>query len=335
MVIKLPIDFAKKISEVLCIQEQGVDMLFDVFEDKAGYFVAKLKPGQFLEREKFRTMCALVRDLGGEGYLQGAKAFAVPGPFVKKSAGGPIGPTPSGQETDFLASHKAPGNTIPTAPQFTDLAFQGWAKIKGKSLSKKDAIDLGRYCIDNFMILPLFIPFQDDTFAVAGFVDMHRQESWCDLRIRNKLVYSDGTKAFPDWTESVVVEESNYIRRRIEEKLLQHHVFSKLVSEGWIVEERVGLKVGVVDLKASKGDEVMLIEVKPSAGTNEVNHALGQLLFYKEQVPNVKLAIALPAFPNDPCKEVLAKYAIEIIVCSVPNEKSKDEERAEKWKRTR
>ena len=111
MVLKLPIDFAKKISEVLAISEQGVDQLFEVEEDKAGFFVAKLKPRQFLEKEQFKTMCALARDLGGEGYLQGAKAWRIPGPFVRKSS-----EVPSGQETDFLATHKQPGNAVPTEP---------------------------------------------------------------------------------------------------------------------------------------------------------------------------------------------------------------------------
>jgi ParB family chromosome partitioning protein len=38
-----------------------------------------------LEKDQFRTLCALARDLGGEGYLQGAKAWQVPGPLAKKS----------------------------------------------------------------------------------------------------------------------------------------------------------------------------------------------------------------------------------------------------------
>jgi len=108
MVLKLPRDFAKKIGEVLCVQEQGVAMLFEVEEDKMGYFVARLKPKQFLDKDKFRTMCALARDLGGEGYIEGAKAWKVPGPFAKK-----FSEVPSGQETNFLASHKAPGSTLP------------------------------------------------------------------------------------------------------------------------------------------------------------------------------------------------------------------------------
>ncbi|MCJ7559152.1 ParB/RepB/Spo0J family partition protein [Candidatus Bathyarchaeota archaeon] len=109
MVLKLPSDFAKKISEVLCLQEQGVDALFEFSETKEGYFIAQLKPKQFLDKAQFRTMCALARDLGGEGYIEGAKAWKIPGPYAKSK-------TPSVPETDFLASHKAPGNALPAEP---------------------------------------------------------------------------------------------------------------------------------------------------------------------------------------------------------------------------
>jgi ParB family chromosome partitioning protein len=111
MVLKLPVDFAKKIGEVLVLQMQGVDQLFTVEEDRAGYFVAKLKHGQFLDRDKFRTMCALARDLGGEGYVEGAKAWKVPGPFAKKSP-----EMSSGQAVDHPATYKAPGSALPAAP---------------------------------------------------------------------------------------------------------------------------------------------------------------------------------------------------------------------------
>ncbi|MCJ7767243.1 ParB/RepB/Spo0J family partition protein [Candidatus Bathyarchaeota archaeon] len=111
MVLKLPRDFAKKIGEVLCVQDQGVDALFEFSETKEGYFIAQLKPKQFLDKAQFRTMCALARDLGGEGYIEGAKAWKIPGPFVKKSSEVPLVP-----ETDFLASPKVPGNAIPTVP---------------------------------------------------------------------------------------------------------------------------------------------------------------------------------------------------------------------------
>lgn len=64
--------------------DKWVDEWFTVEEDKAGYFIAKLQPKKFLEKDQFRTLCALTRDLGGEGYLQGAKAWAVAGPLARK-----------------------------------------------------------------------------------------------------------------------------------------------------------------------------------------------------------------------------------------------------------
>jgi len=84
--LKLPSDFAKKIAEALGMTEKWVQEWFDVEEDKQGYFVAKLKPKKFLDKkDQFRTMCALVRDLGGEEYLKGAMAWKVPGPYAKKT----------------------------------------------------------------------------------------------------------------------------------------------------------------------------------------------------------------------------------------------------------
>jgi len=84
--IKLPSDFAKKVAESLGITARGVDQLFDFSEDKQGFFVARLKPQQFLDRkDQFRTMCALVRDLGGEDYVEGSKVWKVPGLFAKKT----------------------------------------------------------------------------------------------------------------------------------------------------------------------------------------------------------------------------------------------------------
>jgi ParB family chromosome partitioning protein len=83
--IDLPSGFAKKIAEALGMTDKWVDEWFEIDEDKQGYFIAKLKPKKFLEKDQFRTLCALARDLGGEGYLQGAKAWLVPGPLAKKS----------------------------------------------------------------------------------------------------------------------------------------------------------------------------------------------------------------------------------------------------------
>jgi ParB/RepB/Spo0J family partition protein len=111
--LRLPSDFAKKVAESLGITARGVDQLFDFSEDKQGFFVARLKPQQFLDKkDQFRTMCALVRDLGGEEYLKGAMAWKVPEPYAKKGA-----EKPSGQAMDSQRGYKEPGSALPAEPR--------------------------------------------------------------------------------------------------------------------------------------------------------------------------------------------------------------------------
>ena len=83
--MKLPSDFGNEISKALNWKLEQVAEWFTLEEDKEGYFWARLKPKKFLDKPEFKTMCALARDLGGEGYLQGAKAWMVPGPCAKKA----------------------------------------------------------------------------------------------------------------------------------------------------------------------------------------------------------------------------------------------------------
>jgi ParB/RepB/Spo0J family partition protein len=118
--VKLPADFAKKIGECLGATPLAVAELFEIEEDKQGFFIAKLKPKQFLDKARFKTMCTLIRGLGGEGYLQGAKAWKVPGPCVKKTdtstpepAGDARSKTPE-RAMDRQPTYKELGNAVPT-----------------------------------------------------------------------------------------------------------------------------------------------------------------------------------------------------------------------------
>ena len=83
--MKLPSDFGNEISKALNWKLEQVAEWFTLEEDKEGYFWARLKPKKFLETPEFKTMCALVRDLGGEDYLPGTMAWKVPGPYAKKT----------------------------------------------------------------------------------------------------------------------------------------------------------------------------------------------------------------------------------------------------------
>ncbi len=109
--MKLPSDFGNEIAKALGLSMKAIEELFDFEEDKEGFFYAKLKTQKFLEKPEFKKMCALVRELGGDSYLEGMKAWKVPGPCVKKGT-----EKPSDQGIDSERSYKELGNAIPTEP---------------------------------------------------------------------------------------------------------------------------------------------------------------------------------------------------------------------------
>ena len=94
-----PLEFAQKIADVLIFKLQTVEEVFDIEENKDGYFTATLRPKQWLSDLQFRGMCGLVRDLGGD-YVKGFKMFRVPGPMAKKSPKQPSEVTPNDVKDD-------------------------------------------------------------------------------------------------------------------------------------------------------------------------------------------------------------------------------------------
>jgi len=112
--MKLPSDFGNEIAKALGLSMKAVEELFEFEEDKEGFFYAKLKEKKFLEKPEFKKMCTLVRELGGDSYLEGMKAWKVPGPYAKKGIEKPLG-----QGMDSEGSYKEPRNVIPTEPSNT------------------------------------------------------------------------------------------------------------------------------------------------------------------------------------------------------------------------
>ena len=100
--MKLPSDFGDEISKALNWKLEQVAEWFTLEEDKEGCFWARLKPKKFLEKPEFKTMCALVRDLGGEDYLEGAMAWKILGPYAKKTntTSTPGSPKDAGSKTE-------------------------------------------------------------------------------------------------------------------------------------------------------------------------------------------------------------------------------------------
>jgi len=150
--LALPSDFAKKIADTLNWKLNVVEEMLDFTEDKEGYFWATLKPKKNFDKPDFIAVCSLTRDLGGEDYLKGAKAWKVPGAYVKK------GPTaseekPSGHGIDSQPAYKQPDNALPRTPSgltlgqvlFTILPIKGLLSMpfqSRKDIEGSDFADL-------------------------------------------------------------------------------------------------------------------------------------------------------------------------------------------------
>lgn len=128
MSVKLPTEFATKIAEQLNWKLAAVQDFFDFTEDKTGFFWAKLKPKKFLEKPDFNAVCKLARTLGGEDYLQGARAWNIPGPLAKKKTEQPQRPLkPESEPAQILPS---PWTLLPLKALLS-MPFQSRVDVEG------------------------------------------------------------------------------------------------------------------------------------------------------------------------------------------------------------
>lgn len=143
MVLETPMAFTEKIAETLGVKIAVVDELFNIDEDRNGYFVAKLNPKKFLDKAQFRALCTLVKDLKGEDYLEGAKAWKVPGPLAKVPRGSSTpknipAPIPKTSPTEVLdedtevlrGSAKKIGHLYPILVDSQDNVIDGFHRLK-------------------------------------------------------------------------------------------------------------------------------------------------------------------------------------------------------------
>jgi len=153
-----PLEFAEKISRSLNLKPEEVDDLFTIDEDKNGYFVATLYPKKFLNKEQFKMMCGLVKDLNGEAYLQGAKSWMIAGPMAKKSPIPiqeeiPKGVVGSDEDYDLKASVQKVGHLYPVLTDSFGNVIDGfhrldvdpnWPKVKVDSISDPVQLTIAR-----------------------------------------------------------------------------------------------------------------------------------------------------------------------------------------------
>lgn len=86
-----------------------------------------------------------------------------------------------------------------------------------------------------------------------------------------------------------------------------------LKSLGYDVENEVKTPLGYVDIVATKGDDVMIIEVKNNSGVSAITKALGQILCYAYCIPNTTPYVCTPTLPSDDSLKLLQAYNIKFL----------------------
>jgi N6-adenosine-specific RNA methylase IME4/ParB-like chromosome segregation protein Spo0J len=162
LILKLPSDLAKKIAETFNWTLNQVTDTFNIEERKDGYFYAQLKPKKFLDKPDFQSLCTLVRDLDGEDYLAGAKAWRVPGPYAKK--------TPSEPPSNL----KVPGQS--TAQTSTKEISQS-SELALSALSENEDVETLRGSVKKVgPLYPVLVSSQGD--VIDGFHRLKADHTW-------------------------------------------------------------------------------------------------------------------------------------------------------------
>lgn len=110
------------------------------------------------------------------------------------------------------------------------------------------------------------------------------------------------------------------------EKNLVEILKKKYEYYGFATKTEFPLHFGSIDIVVWNGQEILLFEVKHKAGFNEIAHALGQILIYREQMKNDGRELkgivhtrcaTISKEEHDFLKKVLAKYNVELEATSI------------------
>jgi len=172
MSLRLPSDFAKKIAETFNWKLVTVEEFFDVSEDKDGYFWAKLKAKKFLDKPDFVTLCRLTKDLGGEGYLQGARAWKIAGPFAKKATTSQPSSTP--QSIPASVPKTSPKQPSPEISQSSALAISALSEDEDVQSLRGSSKKIGS-------LYPVLI--DADNNVIDGFHRLKADPNWPKYKV--------------------------------------------------------------------------------------------------------------------------------------------------------
>lgn len=270
--------------------EKWVDEWFEVEETKEGYFVAKLKTKKFLEKDQFRTICALVRDMGGEGYLQGMKAWKIPGPLAKKPmpTTDTSKPQPaSGVAPDSLTYEKSKPPEIPTIKFIPIDTVKIPPFLPTRELVSHERLSEIRESIKKHGLkYPIKVRrFNSDYELIDGYLRLKcvQQLGWKGILAEIK----DATD------QEVVVESLITNKHRIEEDpITVAKKLDILISAFGYTQEKLAVEIGISQEHISNTIKLLKLpkEIQRQIASNDIGFRHGLTLF---TVNNVELQLKL------------------------------------------
>lgn len=155
-------DVAKKIAEGLNWKLIQVEDVFEIDEDKQGFFVVTLKPKKFLDPADFKTVCRLARDLGGDGqYVNISRSWKVPGPLAKKPVGSQMPTSLPTSVPASLPTTKSVFEFLPLAA-LVSMPFQSRADLPDPDLQ-----ELAESIREHGVIEPIVVREKDGFYQIV------------------------------------------------------------------------------------------------------------------------------------------------------------------------
>jgi hypothetical protein len=112
---------------------------------------------------------------------------------------------------------------------------------------------------------------------------------------------------YHQWLDSVPVEAS------VTESEFRDKIAGKLSDDGWTVAKEQYTPKGRIDIFAERGNDKRIVEVKLSNKSNDISHALGQLLFYARFYTDASLWICCYQTIDSETESILNFYGVHVL----------------------
>lgn len=143
-----------------------------------------------------------------------------------------------------------------------------------------------------------------------GILFYYSKGLWIATLLNGRIEFPNHNTEFCNNVFHRFLENIEY--NKINENEYRNSICNYLKLNGYIIEKEKYVERSRIDIYAIKGMEEIIIETKMKSNSNDICHALGQILFYKEFYPNATCYIATNSKTNSKLIQLLNKYNINI-----------------------